>query len=51
MGRLSSEIRSFVFDLLPSDEQVRLLREKDEWQEKLNVRECTNQDKRKGGSS
>lgn len=33
MGRLSSEIRSFEFDLLPPEEQLRLLREQEERRE------------------
>ncbi len=36
MGRLSSEIRSFEFDLLPPEEQVRILREQEEMREKIN---------------
>lgn len=35
MGRLSSEIRSFEFDLLPPEEQRRLLREQEEWREEI----------------
>ena len=35
MGRLSSEIRSFEFDLLPPEEQLRLLREQEEWREEI----------------
>lgn len=36
IGRLSSEIRSFEFDLLPPEEQVRILREQEEMREKIN---------------
>ena len=35
MGRLSSEIRSFEFDLLSPEEQLRLLREQEEWREEI----------------
>lgn len=35
MGRLSSEIRSFEFDLLTHEEQLRLLREQEEWREEI----------------
>lgn len=35
MGRLSSEIRSFEFDLLSPEEQFRLLREQEEWREEI----------------
>lgn len=45
MGRLSSEIRSFEFDLLPPEKQLRLLREQEEWRKKLNVRKCTEKNK------
>lgn len=34
IGRLYSEIRSFEFDLLPTEEQVRILREQEEEREK-----------------
>ncbi len=36
IGRLNSEIRSFEFDLLPLEEQVKRLREQEEWREKIN---------------
>lgn len=35
IGRLNSEIRSFEFDLLPVEEQVKRLREQEEWREKI----------------
>lgn len=35
MGRLSSEIRSFEFDLLSPEEQLRLLREQEQWREEI----------------
>lgn len=35
IGRLNSEIRSFEFDLLPPEEQLRLLREQEQWREEI----------------